>query len=244
MLTVSRLSYGATAIRQPLQIPGKPTGGDGATTMCVWTPTARQLGDASTAALKSAEAARSATTCYMRGLSESVELNTNSGASWEWRRICFRCKIPGVVVAYNDSTYGYARYWLQLTGSNSTGDTTQWQNSRDLVFKGIWNVDYDNLMTAAVDTRQVDLSYDKTMRIGSGNVNGVLLRQKRWHGMNKNLVYADEEKGSSEGTSAFSVQDKQGMGDYHIMDLFKCQTQNAGDSIAVSSCTTLYWHEK
>lgn len=212
--------------------------------MCVWTPTARTFGDAYTTALKAAEAVRSATTCYMRGLSETVELNTNSAASWEWRRICFRVKIPGVVVNYNDQTLGYARYWLQLTGSNATGDTTQWSNTRDLVFKGVWNVDYDNLMTAAVDTRQVDLAYDKVTRIGSGNALGVLMRQKRWHGMNKNIVYADDEQGSSVLSSAHSIQDKQGMGDYHIMDLFKCQTQNAGDSISVSSCSTLYWHEK
>lgn len=244
MLTVSRLGYGGSAIRQPLVNAGKPTGADGVTNVSLWTATARTMGDNSTTPLKAFSAARSATTCYMRGLSETVEINTNSGAMWEWRRICFCAKIPAVAINYNDTTYGYARYWLSLSASNATGDQTQYQNTRDLLFKGQNNIDYDNIMTASIDTSHVDLKYDKTRRIASGNTLGNLRRFKLWHPMNRNLVYDDDENGTAISSSAVSVRSKPGMGDYHVLDLFKCQTQNAGDTLSVASTATLYWHEK
>jgi len=96
-----------------------------------------------------------------------------------------------------------------------------------------------------VDTRRVDLKFDKVYRISSGNANGVFRERKLWHPMNKNLVYDDDESGAGENGGTFSVNDKRGMGDYFIVDIFQPGTgATATDYLQVTSATSLYWHEK
>lgn len=253
MLTVSRIGFGGTATRAPLVMTGRPSGGDTNTSlsppfispnMIFWTATARNLGDASTPSFFSNTASRSATTCYMRGLAEGVEINTNSPAMWEWRRICFTIKYPPLNTSYNDNTVGYARYLLNLSASAATGDVTQYQATREFMFAGTFGIDYNNVMIANLDSTRIDIKYDKTRRIASGNQSGVLRRYKMWHPMNKNLVYDDEENGSAMTASNRSVLDKRGMGDYHVVDFFKCQTESASDTLSMNTSATLYWHEK
>lgn len=40
----------------------------------------------------SQQASRTATTCYIRGFSEKIRIQTSSGTPWFWRRICFRAR--------------------------------------------------------------------------------------------------------------------------------------------------------
>jgi hypothetical protein len=118
-------------------------------------------------------------------------------------------------------------------------------NIDGIIFKGAKGVDWNDPIVAPVDTRRVSLKYDKCITVRSGNANGAVLEKKLWHGMNKNLVYDDDETGDSESTSYSSVDSKPGMGDYYVLDIIQAGTGGTtGDAILVQANSTLYWHEK
>lgn len=224
----------------------------------LWAPTARTfIQAAGGAATTVQEAMRTASVCYMRGVKENIRIQTSSGLPWLWRRVCFRFRISqsafSTVVSGDTPTQayspfiettsnGYERLWFNQA-VNAMGNTTYAQN--DILFKGRQGVDWYDIMTAPVDTRRVDLSYDKTRRIASGNASGVHREYKLWHPMNKNIVYNDDETGENEEGSPYSVRDKQGMGDYIIMDYFSCGIGGtSSDLLNIRSTSSLYWHEK
>lgn len=63
--------------------------------------------------------------------------------------------------------------------------------------------------------------------------------------MNKNLVYNDDEAGTSESTGYYSVDSKAGMGDYYVLDLMSGgQGATASDLLRLDLSSSLYWHEK
>lgn len=134
------------------------------------------------------------------------------------------------------------RLWFNSNVNNTPATVLAQQN---LLFKGAYNTDWNDIILAPVDTTRVDLKYDKTWTICSGNTSGAIKERKLWHPMNKNLVYNDDENGEGEDTSYFSVGDKRGMGDYYVLDVFQAGTgASASDLLNVFSNSTLYWHEK
>lgn len=194
-------------------------------------------------------AMRTSTTCFMRGLKENVEIVTNNGRAWQWRRICISLKgenITGLVgTGYRLDT---------LTSNGNVRVLNSWGNSltdqrfatlADLLFKGASLVDWIDPFTAPVDTRRVTLHYDKTRILQSGNEQGILRKVKMWHPMNKNIVYGDDENGDDEVTNRYSVDTKQGMGDYFVIDIIKAGLGGTTtDRMAFTPQATLYWHEK
>lgn len=219
----------------------------------VWCATARDLTDGSNVVNTiTSEMQRTATTCYMRGVSERIDVQSSSALPWKWRRICFTLKDPsafasgtGATIAYPgyiESSDGYTRTWVNAFVNN---DTTATARLQEIMFHGRANTDWDEPMMAKIDTRRVDLKYDKTRLIQSGNDTGVFKKYPHWHSMNKNLVYDDEENGDVMQASNFSVTDKRGMGDYLIVDIFQAHgTGSETDILRVQSETCLYWHEK
>lgn len=221
----------------------------------VYCPTARDLSIFNgSAGAVGQEAARTSTTCYMRGFSENIRVQTNSSQPWIWRRICIRFRgAQFQVAATGDSpTQPYVPYF-----ENSNGMNRLWMNQLvnnmgnsislelGLLFKGTRSVDWNDPITAAVDTRRVDVSYDRTRILQSGNANGIIRDFPLWHPMNKNLVYDDDESGDVENTSFYSVQDKRGMGDYYIIDFINGGAGgNSTDLMTLNSTASLYWHEK
>lgn len=114
-----------------------------------------------------------------------------------------------------------------------------------LIFKGNAGVDWANYFSAPIDTTLVTLKYDKTTSIASGNTNGVQRVYRRWHPMNKNLVYADEEIGDLDIPAGGSTRAKKGMGDYYVIDMFvSAQPQSDASALGFAPEATLYWHEK
>lgn len=220
----------------------------------LWCATARDLSTFSGPAGSVAqEAMRTATTCYMRGLKENIKISTNSGVGWMWRRICFKLRTAAIYSTagdtpsfpfnpYVDTSSGIGRQYFNMTINNQG---TQFANFKEILFKGLEGSDWNDILIAPVDTRRVDLCYDKYRKITSGNNVGQLRDYKLWHSMNKNLAYADDESGETETTRYFSVSDKRGMGDYYVVDII---VPNPGSSVSdimfMSSTATLYWHEK
>jgi len=192
-------------------------------------------------------AARTAQTCYMRGLKENIQIVTNDGLPWQWRRICFTLKgdyliqrISGTGQALNQETSsGFMRLVNTAYGSNAVGAI------QSLLFRGAAGVDWSNIMTAATDNTNVSIKYDKTVTIASGNEEGMIRSYRRWHPMNKNLVYNDDEQGGTETFSGFSTNGRPGMGDYYVIDIFLPRVGGTSSSLLrFEPSAKLYWHEK
>jgi len=213
----------------------------------VWSPTARDLSDnAGLANQVSVESSRNAVTCFMRGLKEKITFSSNDSTPWLWRRIVifsknsnYRISTTGTSTTFSpfiENSAGYARVVNQPVNG---------QFFDDGLWKGVQNIDWDEFMTAPVDTRRNDLVYDKTVSIAPGAQQGTYRSFNRWHPINKNLVYDDEEAGQSMTTNYWSVTDKRGCGDMYIIDIFKPGAgAQAGSILYFKPEASLYWHEK
>lgn len=191
-------------------------------------------------------AVRTSTVCYMKGVKEKIQIQTNSGASWQWRRICFTMKSDTI---YNTETDVFRASLLTSNGMvrvvNHINNQVAGSNLVDILFEGQQNNDWVSPFTAKVDTAQVDLKYDKTRKIQSGNATGVMRNYNMWHPMNKNLWFDDEENGGRLELGRYSVKSKRGMGDYYIIDMFAAATgSQTADFLTFEPTATLYWHEK
>ncbi|QCS37569.1 capsid protein [Tortoise genomovirus 12] len=235
---------------------GSATIAGGSTGIFLYCPTAMNLlqgGSNPNYAINTAE--RTATTCYMRGFKENLRIQTNSHMPWFHRRICFTWRGAGpfnaaskldtptqTYVPYSDTSNGMERLWFNQS-VNAMQQTTQ--DQWGILFKGNLNQDWNDLVVAPVDTTRVDLKFDKTWLIRSSNESGTITERKLWHPMNKNLVFDDDETGESMVSQYYSVDSKQGMGDYYIYDIFTAGLGSSStDLINISANSTLYWHEK
>lgn len=219
----------------------------GITYLFPWVATARTLVD-STGGLNvvGEQSQRTASSCYMRGLKERVQIQTNNGRPWQWRRICFTLK--------GNSLTGLAATGLALNSLTSNGvqrtvnsmhGYSAYNNVLDLVFDGVRNVDWSSVFNAKTDTDRLAIRFDKTRIITAGNDSGMMRNYSLWHAMNKNLDYDDDESGQSEVTNAFSTPGRKGMGDYYIMDFIASGTGgSSADLMTWNPEATLYWHEK
>lgn len=206
----------------------------------LWCSTARDR--PGTSSDQQSDAYRTAQRCFMRGLKERISINTNSGASWKWRRICFAMKTRTSLEPDAPTSLLTNNGWVRLL--NRIEGSATWGNIQSILFKGSAATDWLDTFDAPIDTARVDLKFDKRRVLNSGNQNGKFFTAKYWHAMNKDIVYDDDEIGQAESVGTRSVTDKQGMGDYYVMDIFECATQSASDSLIFTPEATLYWHEK
>jgi len=196
--------------------------------------------------LISDQATRTAQTCFMRGLSENIEIVTNDGMPWQWRRICFTLKGTFLTSQtgagfgyYIETSVGYQRSVVTAYGNPIVGAI------QAAVFKGAAGVDWSNIMTAPTDNTTVSIKYDKTVTIAAGNEEGTIRNYRRWHPMNQNLVYADDEQGGSEASAVYSTTGKPGMGDYYVVDIFQPRAgATTASQLRFEPSARLYWHEK
>lgn len=254
MLTVTTSGSAGTPIT-PAIGPTFVNGVDGG--YYLWCATAQiNTGAASAPNPITADSARTSETCYMRGLSEHLRVQTSSGVPWFHRRICFATRSTlfrqglasdsptnTIQPYYNDSARGIQRWAQNQTNNNSSATVANWNG---VIFKGSEGADWNDRIVAPVDTTRVDLKFDKTWTLTSGNANGTVKERKLWHRMNKNLTYDDDEVGDRESdTSYFSVTDKRGMGDYYVLDIIQAGTgATTSDLMRMTFNSTLYWHEK
>lgn len=224
----------------------------------LWCATAMDLSDSSGVPNTIAqESARTSTTCYFRGVSEKIRIQTSSGLPWFWRRICFRAKSAAFLIfaptdsptslnggnpTFIETSNGMQRLFLNQTINSANNTVATWS---DIVFKGTVNVDWVDVQTAPIDTRRVDLVSDRRTTIRSGNQAGTVKDTSHWIPYNHNLVYDDEERGNTNDTRYVSVRDKQGNGDLYVMDIFTPGTGGGTtDLLQLTATATSYWHEK
>ena len=213
-----------------------------------WIATARDL-DRDTGnvrGLPSDSATRTAQTCYMVGLRENIEITTNDGLPWQWRRICFTFKGK----EFTDTSIAGLNYYLQTSNGMSRTVNTAYGSTavgvlQSLLFKGAAGVDWSNTITAPTDNTTISVKYDRTISIASGNEQGTIRRYRRFHRMGHNIIYADDEQGGTESESFVSARGKPGMGDYYVIDIFQPRFGGtAASQLRFEPSATLYWHEK
>jgi len=214
----------------------------------VWCATGRDLTEDSAdgRAYSGDISSRTSSTCYMRGLSEKIEIQVTDGLPWQWRRICFTYK------GFNNAapnTTGFSLVaettngWTRLL--NMLPSATYINTVEGLIFRGSKNVDWTDPMTAPTDGTRITVKYDKTRTIASGNEQGAIRRYNLWHPMNKNLVYADDENAGSLNQQFYSTQSKAGMGDYIVVDYFQSRKgSSAAQQLSFGVTASLYWHER
>jgi len=251
MLTMSNTtSTGTTTAvaRQALRIAAT-TGGK-----LLWCPTNMDLTLSGTIGSVSEDATRTSTLCYMKGLAENIRIQTSSGLPWFWRRICFTSRDIDfqrlatadtpiqLVDPFIETSNGFQRLAFNQLINAMPGTVAAQEN---VIFKGTVNLDWDDAIIAPLDTGKISVKYDKTYRFTSGNANGQVKELKLWHGMNKNLLYADDESGGTKVTTYGSVTGNQGMGNYYVYDIIQAGTgATAGDLMEVRFNSTMYWHER
>lgn len=191
---------------------------------------------------------RERSTIFLRGYKETVRITPEDGACWLWRRIVFFSK---EVVTTNsaDGLYheaaplGYTRPFVAATAATSS-------LLQDLVFKGRVGRDWFSVGVAKVDTTRITLVSDVTRTLKGGNEQAHTHNNKLWYGVNKNLVYYDDESGIDIESSHFSTSAKPGCGNMYIWDILATPGLAPGPDnqptarAAVTLHGTLYWHEK
>lgn len=228
--------------------------------MCLWNATWRpkltQLGGAPP--IIDDTASRTATNCYMRGLKERIEIQTSGSAAWEWRRICFTFFSNhfylfnddplnnGTSVRYNIETNTGVNRALTFFNLGQANDDALSTQLLAYVFKGAQTVDWNNPFTAKTHNDRVSIKYDKTITIRSGNDAGVIKKFSRWHAMNANLTYDEDEVGGTVNDGIISAAVNSSMGDYYVLDMFKptLAAQSSEESMSFEPEATLYWHER
>lgn len=235
------------------QAPAIVTGGSGTPACFLWCSTSRDytINNGGTTGTVDDQATRTAQACYMRGLKESIEVQVADGLPWQWRRICFTAKglqtlfatTTGFSLSVEAST-GFQRVLNQVPGDSATATSLR-AVIEALLFKGAYAKDWLDPMTARTDSNRLTIKYDKTITIASGNEDGCIRSYSRWHGMNKTLVYNDDESGGDEVGALYSTLGKAGMGDYYVMDYFRPRTGSAASNqLSYAPSATLYWHER
>jgi len=226
--------------------------------LVLWCATARSLSDTPTAAFTMPiNTQRLSQAPFIRGVKETITIRTDTSNAWRWRRVVFTLK--GLPPGFTD-TSDILRVFSQI--DDGTGTVEYQRVNTALPFPlvadvyafmfrgfGINNVsatprDWIDPITAPIDTARISVMHDKVTNIRSGNDTGVVQTYKRWHGVNRNLHYADQEIGGQMTSSPFSTTAKPGCGDVYIMDLIVGNSASAEDVLDFLPTTTLYWHEK
>lgn len=253
MLTVSNTnaSGGLIALTsgQPFAVTGATGGGT-----ALWMATAMDLNTGSGLNTVSQESLRTATSCYMRGLSEHLRISTSTGLPWFHRRICFTSKDYAFYATASGDTPTITPFdsvetsngWQRLFLNQYINSMSQTRATMEaIIFKGTFQKDWTDVLIAPVDSKRVTVKFDKTWTIKSGNTVGTVAERKLWHPMNATLVYDDDEDGVNQASSRYSTKSKTGMGDYYVYDIFTpLGGATSADILTVSANSTLYWHEK
>lgn len=216
----------------------------------LWNATARDMtNNAGSPNLRVNESARTSSTPYMVGLRESVEIQSGNGVPWQWRRICFTFKgfLPGSTATstftpYRETSSGWARVVNQVAGDRNSGPTYDLFRT---IFAGQNATDWNDPMVAKTDQTRISVKYYKTRTLATGNTDGFIRKYNMYHPMGKTLAYDDDENGEVMDSNPLSVDSKQGMGDFYVLDLIRSRfAAGTSDAIVFNPQATLYWHEK
>ena len=254
-MSAMRVSPWVTASAFPFEITG-----NNRYTTSIWQATARGFevdsGNGTGAVLD--KATRTATNCYMRGLKERITISGTTSKPLIWRRVVFSftgqemvrvragASIGQLASFYELTSQGWSRPWTQINPPDGGAGNEILSNVTEIVFKGVQNSDWRDMLEARIDSNRVKLHYDKTVNITSHSDAPVHFKVSRWHPLNKTLIYNDDEYGGRMFDSVYSINNRQStLGDVYVMDIFDAGPNGEElDIWQVLSQATLYWHER
>lgn len=208
----------------------------------LWPVTARTTTNFSS---NPSKATRTNKNCYIRGFKEIHHLETATSMCWQWRRIVFSVKaLSRHTTAAGQVAFNINNGYMRGTRPVPTGSFRDAIEA--ILFQGKSQIDWLTSMVAPIHTSGVTLHSDVTRNIQSRNSGGGYMKTiKIWTPINKNLIYNDTEDGPNMIPSQWSVDDKQGMGDLYVYDLFRPGLGAiAADVLDWRPNATLYWHER
>lgn len=198
---------------------------------------------------------RTASSCFMRGLSEKYTITKDDGSNFLWRRIVFTMKgrrlhepttgsLSDIDLYLISTNVGYSRHTTVVNGPDIT-DAEYWNRLTGIIFKGEGGTDWLFVENAKLDNSRITPLYDRTIRLGGGSSDAYMSKKKFWHPFNRNLVYNDDERGGGKAPSAYSTEGKPGMGNIYVLDILIASgnvPEGSVCSLTPESC--LYWHER
>lgn len=228
----------------------------GCSALFLWNATARTLyDDLGTGNPVIAESARTSTTCYIKGLSEHIRIQTSSPLPWFYRRVVFCLKFDSFSTAESSPLFPPRDYYVPAGTTGPVRSMYNFINNnttplslatiQSFMFKGRGGSDWNEMIIAPLDHRRIDVKYDKTFTIKSSTSTGTVKEFKFWHPLNKNIVYQDDENNGGMDSTPTSVLSKPGMGNLFVVDIVSPGIGSApSDLISINPSATLYWHEK
>lgn len=219
--------------------------------MCLFVPNARTTRTSITN-----PAVRNASDIFAVGYKERVLLTINGGGTLMWRRVVFYLKGEDLRQAmdsseagnipqqlYNQTTEGGCRRVIgPLEGTTNAREELQ-----AYMFRGQMDLDWNNELTAPLDTRRITVKSDRTMTIRPGNDTGASRLYKFWYPIRRTISYEDDLESDVVGDRPFSTAGLRGIGDMYIMDAMSFvtdQTEAPYSSYTFSPEGSFYWHER
>lgn len=200
------------------------------------------------------DATRTATKCYIKGISERMEFTTSGPTPFQHRRIVFT--FVGQELVRDNGSAAVGSMWAEANPPGYFRATTRllphdapnafgWDQLTAVLFKGVRDADWVNVMIAPVDNSRVRLLSDRIKTYNIPNESGVIKEEKYWHPVNKTLIYNDDEDGGGTLRTQLSANNRQSVGDVYIIDLFSVSPAvGTEDHFLFDIQSTLYWHER
>ena len=230
------------------------TGLNGTTMLLHATSKRATLADLGGPGFPADNATRAQTDVFWVGTKEKIDVQTNTSLPWTWRRIVFSAKgiEPISFTADSETTVaqdhlltsnGYVRYTARLGGDSENAALAATVAS--FIFKGSGGIDWLTPINAPISRERVQIWYDKTVNIRSGNDVGTRRVYNRWHPIRKTMIYQDRETGGREDSRDSSSLSRASVGDVYIVDIIQPHgAATDSDSITFAPNATVYWHER
>lgn len=182
---------------------------------------------------------------FLKGFSETVRFDTNSGNPVIVRRLVVsmptRIDLTGGVSMPNNQPTRVVKDGVHYIG---IGNGPLNINLYETLFAGKQNTDWSDVITAKPDNRRMKVHQDKTLFIKSGNAAEAVRQYKFWDRINKKVQYDDEEQGNDVYTSGFTTTSTQGhQQNVYVVYIF-FNPSNVALSADIYQQRTMYWHER
>lgn len=188
---------------------------------------------------------------YSKGYKEVTTVRLTGPTPYRLRRMVFSLKGFADGLRTVDTTFipdffthyvatggiGYVRQVTPLTNPATA-------NVHTYIFKGTANRDWFSPFNAKLDTQFLKVHSDRTYNFNPPNQGGVVRILKNWYPTNKNLVYDDDENGTTEASSPFSTNNSNSMGDLFVYDIWQSINTDASSQLSFNHEGTYYWHER
>lgn len=182
---------------------------------------------------------------FWKGFAENVRFDTNSPNPLLVRRVVFSTPyVIDLTGPINDNTtqptrvVGNGKHFIGLGNGNKSVDVLE------LILAGRNQQDWNDPMTAKIDTTRVRVMSDKTMTIRSGNTGDSFKQFKFYDRVNRKMVYDDEENANGVQGSGWAATSYAGQLQNIYCVYLMLNLSSTSMNLNFHQMRTAYWHEK